>query len=372
MIKNLGQRLKQLSDKKETAAPMKPADTTCWVRDGHDPIDSFAGLDSVTGDHIRMICGCDIPEQFDIRRALFVDTETTGLRGSGTVAFLIGAGWLEGERFVTRQLLMRDYPQEASQLSIFADMVQDAQWIVTFNGKSFDIPLLRDRFIMNRLHARWRDLPHIDLLHASRRVWKPRLESCTLQRLEVELFGVEREGDIPGCDIPQRYFDYLKTQDFSLLADILEHNALDVKSMARLLVRLADAYDHAEEQEDPRDIFALGRSLGRSGDTARARECYKAASIGAISGMARRALAESYRRDGEWREARRVLEQMTIRGEGGIEPYVAIAKIAEHRQRDPADALTLTRQAMMRAAANDMPDLERRRQRLLRKLEGKS
>ncbi|MDR1569616.1 MAG: ribonuclease H-like domain-containing protein [Oscillospiraceae bacterium] len=399
-----------LSRARESNAPAPAVETACWARDETTPLREFDGLLDVTVEHARLLRGesaggglsdsskisgvsDEVPREassgmgrrdgvprdldgsfdsfdsFNVRRALFVDTETTGLRGSGTVAFLIGVGWLEGERFVTRQLLMRDYSQESSQLNIYADMLQDAEWIVSFNGKSFDVPLLRDRFIMNRLTARWRELPQLDLLHAARRVWKLRLGSCTLQRLESEIMGMPREDDLPGSLIPERYFEYLRTSDFSLLEDILLHNARDVRSLALLLGKLARTYDGAHSQESPLDVYALGRSLDRAGETERARQCYKrAAATAEASERARAALAESYRKSGEWLDARAVLEQMTFAGEGGVKPYVELAKLSEHRQHNAADALRLTRAAMMRALPGELPDLEKRRRRLIRKL----
>lgn len=343
-----------------------PTEESCYVRDESEPLSAYKGLTDVTAEHVRvMTLGESQP--FDIRRALFLDTETTGFSGSGTIAFLIGAGFIEGDRFVTRLMLTRDYPQEPNQLNLLADLMDDMDWIVTFNGKSFDAPLLRGRFIMQGLRPRWRELNHIDLLHASRRVWKPRLERCTLQRLESALLGIEREDDLPGADVPARFFEYLKTGRFSLLDDVMRHNTQDVRTLALLLTALARAYDQAEEQPSALDVLALGRSLHRAGDIERARRCFSVASVGATAGMARVALADSYKRGGAWEQARGVYERMIDCGEGGAFPYTALAMLAEHRERDIDKAMVLTREAIRRASADELPGLEKRRARLQRK-----
>ncbi|MDR1262029.1 MAG: ribonuclease H-like domain-containing protein [Oscillospiraceae bacterium] len=368
MIRNLKGKLQALAES-QSAKPAPRAEEACFVRDEAEPLSLYEGLLDVTDEHARIMTLGE-PRPFDIRRTLFLDTETTGLGGAGTVAFLIGVGFVEGERFVTRLILMRDYSQEANQLSLLADMMDDMNWIVSFNGKSFDVPLLRGRFIMQGLRHRWRELEHLDLLHAARRVWKPRLVKCSLQRLERELLGIERDDDLPGAEVPGRFFEYLKTGRFSLLDDVLRHNTQDVRTLARLLVALARTYDCAEEQVDMLDVFALGRSLHRAGEIERARRCFTVASVGVTASQARVALANSYRRQGEWESARGVYESMAERGEGGSFAYIALAILAEHREHDAGKAMTLTREAMRRAKVDEIPELEKRRKRLQRKLGG--
>ena len=115
---------------------------------------------------------------FDPRKALFLDAETTGLRGAGTLAFLIGAGRIEDDRFVLRQYFLRSYAEEPSMLRCLCGLVEEAETIVTFNGKSYDIPLLKDRCLMARIPpSQWKDRQHLDLLHAARRTWKLRIGS---------------------------------------------------------------------------------------------------------------------------------------------------------------------------------------------------
>ncbi|MCK7506667.1 MAG: ribonuclease H-like domain-containing protein [Desulfobacterales bacterium] len=207
--------------------------------------------------------------------ALFLDTETTGLAGgTGTMAFLIGLGWFEDGHFQVRQILARDFGEEKAALFYLKEIAGRKKFLVTFNGKAFDVNLLTTRFIMNRMQSDLAGLPHLDLLHPSRRILGHRLENCRLVTLESDILGVQREGDIPGWEIPQRYFDWLRHRDPRLLSDIFEHNRLDVISMATLTAHLVEIltaqsaakYTHAD------DYLAAARLLlKRANATGRAK-----------------------------------------------------------------------------------------------------
>ncbi len=170
------------------------------------------------------------------RRALYLDTETTGLGGAGTVAFLVGLGWFdERDHFVLEQLLLETPAQEPALFARLRELVERASMLVTFNGKSFDWPLLEGRCVMNRLAALPKR-PHLDLLHVARRVHKHRLERCRLIHLEAEVLGWQRgDDDIPGAEIAPRYGHFLRTGDDEALRPVIEHNAWDVLSMAALV-----------------------------------------------------------------------------------------------------------------------------------------
>lgn len=182
-----------------------------------------------------------IAEQpFPIERAVFLDLETTGLaRAAGTYAFLIGVGRFTEDGFRLRQFFMRDYDDELNHLEALRTELADAEAIVTFNGRSFDWPLLETRAIMNRLRLPL--LPHLDLLHPARRVWRPIIGGCSLGELETAVLDVVRVDDVPGYLIPQRYFDFLQTGDAAPLVDVLHHNRLDILSMVALVGRIGHA-----------------------------------------------------------------------------------------------------------------------------------
>ena len=171
----------------------------------------------------------------DARRLLFLDTETTGLSGgTGTYAFLVGAGFIEDDRFVVVQHFMRDLDEEPALLAAVAPLLERASGVVTFNGSGFDVPLLETRFILGR--RRWpATLLHMDLMHPARRVWAARFVDCRLGTLEREVLGHQREDDVPGSLIPSLYFDFLRRRHAGPLARVFTHNCDDVLSLVALL-----------------------------------------------------------------------------------------------------------------------------------------
>ena len=179
-----------------------------------------------------------------MEKCLFLDTETTGLSGgAGTVAFLVGAAWVEGEELVTEQYILGDHSDEPEMLLRLGELLKRFDTAVTFNGKTFDMPLLESRYTICRLRDHWRALDQLDLLPPARRVWKLRLQSCRLSNLEARVLGVRRENDLPGSEAPERFFRYLQTGDFSLLEEVIAHNLQDVVTLAVLLVKLAQLFD---------------------------------------------------------------------------------------------------------------------------------
>jgi uncharacterized protein YprB with RNaseH-like and TPR domain len=176
-------------------------------------------------------------------RALFLDTETTGLSGgAGTVAFMIGFGYLNGTRFCVEQVIMRAYSDEPALLSRAAEVISRFDAVITFNGDNFDLPLLESRFTMNRMREGWKALDRLDLMHPARRLWKRRLGSCRLDALEREILRRGRTDDLPGSEAPRRFFEALKTGDFRPLDEVFEHNRLDVIALSSLLCALGEAY----------------------------------------------------------------------------------------------------------------------------------
>jgi len=165
----------------------------------------------------------------------FLDTETTGLAGgSGTYAFLIGVGRITKSGFHVRQFFMRDYGEEASALAALTKYLDSFEVLITYNGKTFDQPLLETRYRMSRQKPPFGRMDHFDLLFGARRLWKLRFESCRLVELENQILGVERQGDIPGAMIPYIYFDYLRRKNPSRLHPIFYHNAMDILTLGCL------------------------------------------------------------------------------------------------------------------------------------------
>ncbi|MEM7348374.1 MAG: ribonuclease H-like domain-containing protein [Chloroflexota bacterium] len=174
---------------------------------------------------------------YNLEQFAFIDTETTGLAGgTGTYAFLIGVGRFEGDKFRLAQFFMQDPAEEKAQLAALTEFLNPCEALVTFNGKSFDIPLINSRYITHRQQFPLPDAAHIDLLHLARRLWRDRLPSRTLSQLEIHILGANRtEEDTPGWMIPNLYFNYLRTGDARPLKGIFYHNALDILALAALL-----------------------------------------------------------------------------------------------------------------------------------------
>ena len=360
---------------KATASPKpavqkKPPPMDCMTRETREPLERFTLPRALSGASLEMMQGQPYPDclREDI---CFLDTETTGLsHGAGTVAFLVGVGFFDETDFVVRQYLMRDYDEEALLLSHVAEEIAKRKFLCTFNGATFDLPLLETRFTMQRMRAMYTARPHVDLLPASRRVWKLRLKRCNLTALEEAVLGMRRQDDLPGALVPQRYFDFLKTGDFSLLEDVLTHNCQDIISLAHILDRLIRLHDTPLLADAPEDLFSLGRVYEKRGRAEGARMCYRAADKGSMSLLARGRMAETYRREGNYAEAARIYQRMASDRQGGAAPLIALAKICEHRKKDIPAAVEYTRRAIILAADqpdSDMAALQKRYERLMKK-----
>lgn len=177
----------------------------------------------------------------------FLDTETTGLMGgSGTYAFLIGVGRITPQGFRVRQFFMRDYGEEPSLLSALTDYLKQFDVMITYNGRTYDQPLLETRYRMVRQRPPFASLEHLDLLHGARRLWNLRFDSCRLVELENQILGVERQGDLPGELIPYVYFEYVRTQEIFRLMPVFHHNAIDILTLACLTAIVPRAFHSSE------------------------------------------------------------------------------------------------------------------------------
>ena len=210
----------------------------------------------------------------DLSGALFLDTETTGLgSGAGVVAFLVGLGWFDAERrLVVEQLLLRRPSEEEALLRFVAERIAKASLVVSYNGKTFDWPLLTTRFVMNRLPA-LRARPHLDLLHVARRLHRARLGVCRLVSLESEVLGFVRGPDIEGGEIAARYAHFLRSADEEALRAVVEHNAWDVVSMSALVGLYGEPLSALHDF----DLVGLARTLRRAGALEQANEAAHAA-----------------------------------------------------------------------------------------------
>ena len=241
-------------------------------------------------------------------RLLFFDLETTGLGGgAGVYAFLVGCGWFDGATFRTRQYFLSNYAAERGLLQDVADTMAAFGALVTYNGKSFDLPLIDTRFLFHRVSGSHGSLAHLDLLHTARRLWRPPVPvsssagagerpaavPCRLTHVEETVLGHVRQGDVPGAEIPSRYFHYVRTGDVRQLEAVLEHNRLDLLALAMLTATAANLLEQgAGGARTAREALGLGRLFDRAGMGAEARACY-ARAAGVVPAGARFADADA-------------------------------------------------------------------------------
>jgi hypothetical protein len=283
---------------------------------------------------------------------VFFDLETTGLSGgAGTYAFLVGCGAFDEEgAFVTRQFMLTRFADERPLLAAVAAELAPAGALVSFNGKSFDAPVLETRYLYHRLPWAGAALPHLDVLHPARRFWRgdEEMSSCSLGSLERQILGARRVGDVPGFEIPARYFQFIRSGDARPLSAVLEHNRLDLLSLAGLTARLLHLVRGGPgAAKDARESLALGRVYARAGLELRAREAFhhaadRSSPHGTIRVDALRALALAWRRARQHEHAascwRAVLDTPGCPGTIAREATDALAIHHEHRLRDFAAA----------------------------------
>lgn len=345
-----------------------------FARHGHRHIRDFAGLSMQAA---SFLANNSAFSSYRLEEGLFLDTETTGLAGgTGTMAFLIGLGWFDQGRFVVRQIFARDFTEERAALTHLADIVGDRRFLVSFNGKTFDVGLLSTRYIMNRLQDPFEEMPHLDLLYPSRRLIAHRLGNCRLVTLEEQILGLVRRDDVPGSDIPQRYFDWLRGGDARLLKDIFEHNRLDIISLAALMGHLTELIDGRRNNDhaDARDLLAVARLYAERQDTSQA-QCLLSSLLQSREALprteARKMLSLLHKRAGRWEDAVGLWRQMIRDDPGDLFALIELAKWYEHRAHDPSTALTLVglalEQADRRGTRLEREALMHRRQRLQRR-----
>jgi uncharacterized protein YprB with RNaseH-like and TPR domain len=298
----------------------------------------------------------------DPARALFLDTETTGLAGgTGTVAFLVGLASWEGDGLVLEQLLVRALGEEAPMLERLRERIGAASMLVTFNGKSFDMPLLRTRFVMSR-ETPPAEPPHLDLLHVARRIHGRRAgDGCRLVALERDVLGFERVDDVPSSEVGACYMHFLRTGDGRALLGVVEHNAWDVVAMAAL-VGLYGEPEHGALA--PCDLVGVARTLRRAGSLDRAMVVADAAVERSRAPESLRARAEIAKARGDRERATADFEALAREVD---EPSVRLelAKIYEHWLRAPAGALRWAERGTGESADRH----KRRTDRLRRKTE---
>jgi uncharacterized protein len=312
-------------------------------------------------------------KELDLRKALFLDTETTGLAGgTGTFAFMIGLGFFEGDGFLVHQFFMRDYSEERASLSLLKGLLESFQFLITFNGRVYDIPLLETRFILSRLPSKIKEMPNFDLLYPSRRIWKGAYDNCRLITLESQLLGMERGDDVPSEWIPYLYFDYLQTGDASKIHRVFYHNQMDILSMVALAGRIHLTY-HDPQAAQPRkgiEHFALGRLFWEHRYPEKAISCFEIALKRCdenLSWEVMRWLSMALKKTGQGEKARSLWEEMvTWPYQKDTFPYIELAKYHEHRLKDFDRAVAYVEKALEQIPPHQQKEIEMLQHRRLR------
>lgn len=311
----------------------------------------------------------DEPDSIRPESLLMIDTETTGLGGAGAVAFLVGCASVVDDGLQVRQYLIPDYSDEAVMLEVLLTEFGNERTVVSYNGAAFDLPLLRDRMIINRVARRIPFQRHLDLLHPVRRLFRRRLGDCRLVNIERELFGFYRENDVPGYLIPSVYFDWLAQQNPTPLAAVMEHNRLDIVSLWFLAVFLARTFQtEGRLLHSADDLYSLSRIYNRRRDNRRVISLYQrieALTPGSPADDVLLFHALAFKRAGQFDRAVALWERLSaVSSREGFRANVELAKYYEHRIKDIDRAFNYARRA-----DNITPPGRHQRQLLIKRLQ---
>jgi len=332
----------------------------CYFREQQFPLEyrhgdsTLAGFLSCAGPELVLPARDESLCSFKPEKSIFIDIETTGLSGgTGTWAFLIGLGWAEESKFVLRQYFLRRPAEERAILSHFHSSISSYQAIITFNGKQFDLPLIRTRQMLAGLEPA-EPHQHLDLLPCARTLWKKRLASRSLRSIEETLLHIKRTDDIPGAEIPEVYFNYLRRGDTALLKKVFHHNTLDILSMATLLERVY-CTTTGRLAKHPAESLALGSICLETGRSAEGIEHLREACGHYPDPLAEEAalkLSFHFKRQGRWEEAVKIWEEILANNPFSISALVELAKFYEHKEMRFQTALDLTERALIQARTN--------------------
>jgi uncharacterized protein YprB with RNaseH-like and TPR domain len=315
----------------------------------------------------------------DRDRIVFLDTETTGMQGGvGTCPFLVGLGFFEGDDFHMVQYFIRDFDEEFSMLYALSGLLDRFRLVVTYNGASFDVPLLESRLTLARQVSPFAEMSHLDLLTSARRLWRNSCGSCRLTALEHRVVSFLRGPDVPGAMIPRAYFDFLRGKPGSVLRAVFTHNIHDVISLAALTVYACDRVTcEPAAFDEPLDLYSLARVLETTGEWHRSILLYDMALSGGLPAdfqqKAEENLALACRRAGEHERALALCCKLMDRPVFSMQGYEGAAIHYERVARDPSRALQVVEAAMERL--REVPEARRwraslasRRERLRQKV----
>ncbi|THF74588.1 ribonuclease H-like domain-containing protein [Cohnella fermenti] len=294
----------------------------------------------------------DREPELDVGKLLFLDTETTGLGvGAGNVPFMIGIGFFdeEGEAFVVEQTLIRHPGEERAMLFHLLGRMDGRTHLVTYNGRTFDWPVLVNRYILNGWRSNGKEPGHLDFLHPSRALWRNTLESCRLSRIEEDRLGIARGEDVPGSLAPELYMRYLSDGDAGHLEGVYHHNERDILTLVSLAAHFGALLGGDEPAVSPpegaEELYRTAAWLDVHGQSERSERLFEAL-IGREDAAAWRwwlPAAARYKRLGRYETALPLWERAAVRAERAALPsteaHVELAMYYEHRAKDYGAAL---------------------------------
>jgi len=364
----------------------------CFVRDAHFEPAHRHGLFSVrelaaVGDTLQRLDPTG--RSVEPEKLLFLDTETTGLgQGAGNVPFLIGVGWWTAGGFTVRQYVIRHPGEEAAMLAMLAELLPQFTHLVTYNGRTFDWPLVKNRFVMHRLTMP-KDPLHFDFLYPSRALWRTTMPSCRLGAVEEAKLGVIREEDVPGSLAPALYFQYLAERDVTVLGGVFQHNERDILTLLSLAIHFGRLLQGGAELSElsPAELLRLALWYERLGFAQEAESVMSELASRPVNEavIEHGEAAQYYKRHKRWAEAVRLWRALAEYASGrrlvSLEPYIELSMAYEHRLKDLDEALYWAEEALRSAelrlslsrAGGDgklreqLEDIRKRKARLMRK-----
>ena len=357
------------------------------VRYGRIKLD--AGLE-ISGEVLSCLSQDDAFKDLDLSTALFIDLETTGLSGgTGVIPFNVGMGYYRDDKFIVGQYFLGEMAEEERMIQELAEFFKemDFQSVVTYNGKSFDIPLLETRFILHRQPFLLSELPHLDFLFPARRLWSHKYESCRLFHLALKVVQTGRTEDIPSAEIPWRYFQYLQTGNYDLIEPILYHNQEDILSLLGLVVIGAHIFSEDPElcMADAMDFYGAGKVMANAGNVEKSVQFFEKALSGKLTEEVtletKKRLSAHFKRNQDWDKAVPVWQEMTsaeVVTPAQLFSFRELAMHFEHRLKNYKEAKQIAEEGFVLSVGvssyyeNDFSYRMERLRRKIKQQEGKS
>lgn len=377
---NLKRRHETISEKRVESLPS--TDTAFLIREFSYPLDSvfnrvrLSSWKEIPPRFLTLVSGDEAFMRIDPMKLLYFDVESTGLSGgTGTIPFMLGFGFFTPDHFRVKIFILNDLSREDKMLACVDEFLEelDPSATVTFNGRSFDFPLMETRYILHRKRFPLQKKPHLDFLFPARTIWKNSYESRKLGYLGDLLLGISREDDVDPGLIPSLYFSYLRSNRFSLLEKVVEHNALDLVGLSALLLLAVGYVMDVSSTRDAGEMLGVAMLFEKSG-------CFDRA--GELLEMVRQAsdrqdiMVKAVKRLSILKKKKKLFEEASELWKvlSEFHDHFALKELSihfEHREKNYHGALEIVNRAICEVDLTpaQRQDLEKRLERLQKKIE---